>query len=133
MGTVRCKIIGVIHFVDGGEIDYKIIAVDADFQDIKSINEISDLKKTFTFSSAEAQIYNWLKYYKTVDNDRKRIANPEKKHGKYILNRPTDANEAKKVIKECRQHYEVIVNNETKQDQKEYKNLKWSTPVKQKE
>lgn len=92
MGTVRCKIIGVIHFVDGGEIDYKVIAVDSDFQDIKSINEISDLKKTFAFSSAEAQIYNWLKYYKTVDNDGNRIANPEKKYGKYIVNRPTDAN-----------------------------------------
>jgi len=34
MGQVRCKVIGVIHFVDGGEIDYKIIAVDADFNDI---------------------------------------------------------------------------------------------------
>lgn len=31
MGQVRCKVIGVIHFVDGGEIDYKIIGVDSDF------------------------------------------------------------------------------------------------------
>jgi inorganic pyrophosphatase len=31
MGQVRCKVIGVIHFVDGGEIDYKVIAVDADY------------------------------------------------------------------------------------------------------
>ena len=98
MGQVRCKVIGVIHFVDGGEIDYKIIGVDADFQDISSINELSDLKKTFAFSSAEAQIYNWLKYYKTVDNSGKKIDKPEKKHGKYIVNRPTDSREAKRVI-----------------------------------
>lgn len=71
MGQVRCKVIGVIHFVDGGEIDYKVIAVDADFQDIASINELSDLKKTFAFSAAESQIYNWLKFYKTVYNDGK--------------------------------------------------------------
>lgn len=133
MGQVRCKIIGVVHFVDGGEIDYKVIAVDADFQDIASVNELSDLKKTFAFSAAEAQIYNWLKYYKTVDNDGKRIENPEKKFGKYIANRPTDSREAKKVIKECRVSYERVAGSEQTQEQKEYKNLKWSTPVKAKE
>jgi len=133
MGQVRCKLIGVIHFVDGGEIDYKIIGVDADFQDIASINELADLKKTFAFSAAEAQIYNWLKYYKTVDNDGKRLANAEKKHGKYIVNRPTDSREAKRVIQECRAYYDRIVNSEETQEKKEYKNLKWSTPVKAKE
>lgn len=65
---------------------------------METINELSDLKKTFAFSSAESQIYNWLKYYKTVDNDGKKIANSEKKHGKYIVNRPTDSKEAKRVI-----------------------------------
>jgi len=74
-----------------------------------------------------------LKFYKTVDNDGKRIANPEKKHGKYIVNRPTDSREAKRVIKECRDYYDNIVNNEKTQEKKEYKNLKWSTPVKNKE
>jgi len=71
MGTVRCKIIGVIHFVDGVEIDYKIVAVDASYQDIDKINEIKDLKQTFAFSCAEAKLMNWLKYYKTVDNNGK--------------------------------------------------------------
>lgn len=133
MGQVRCKVIGVIHFVDGGEIDYKIIAVDADFQDVARISELADLKKTFSFSAAEAQIYNWLKYYKTVDNDGKKIANSEKKHGKYIVNRPTDSREAKRVIQECRAYYDRIVSSEETQEKKEYKNLKWSTPVKAKE
>jgi len=110
MGQVKVKVIGVIHFVDGGEIDYKIIAVDSQFQDISRINELSDLKKTFAFSAAEAQIYNWLKYYKTVDNAGKKIDKPEKKHGKYIVNRSTSAKEAMKVIKECRVSYDRIAN-----------------------
>lgn len=112
MGLVRCKVIGVIHFVDGGEIDYKVIAVDADYSDVSSINEISDLKKTFSFAAAEAQILNWLKYYKTVDNDGRLIKNHEKKFGKYIVGRPTDAQEAKRVIKECKGYYNKIVSNE---------------------
>ena len=29
MGQVKCKVIGVIHFVDGSEVDYKIFAVDS--------------------------------------------------------------------------------------------------------
>ena len=66
----------------------KVIAVDADYQDIASINELSDLKKTFAFSAAEAQIYNWLKYYKTVDNDGKKIASAQKKFGKFITKKP---------------------------------------------
>lgn len=68
-----------------------------------------------------------------MDNDGKRIAKSEKKHGKYIVNRPTDSREAKRVIKECRAYYDRIVNSEETQEKKEYKNLKWSTPVKAKE
>jgi len=74
-GQCRCKVIGVYHFVDGDEIDYKIIAVDAAYKDVDSINEISDLKDT-EFKSAEAEIMNWLKYYKTVDNEGVQVENP---------------------------------------------------------
>ena len=52
MGSVKCKVIGVIHFVDSGEVDYKIIAVDAEYKDIDRINELDDLKNTVDFASA---------------------------------------------------------------------------------
>jgi hypothetical protein len=58
---------------------------------------------------------NWLKFYKTVDNDGKRIANAESKFGKVISGRPTDATEARRVVKECRDSYNMIVKDETKQ------------------
>ena len=133
MGQIKCKVIGVIHFVDDGEIDYKVICVDADFKDIDSINEMGDLKKTSAFSTAEAEIENWLKYYKSVDNDGKRLENAEKKYGKTIANRPTDSKEALKVIEECRAYYDRIVNSKETQEKKEYKKLKWTTPTKAKE
>jgi len=129
MGQYKCKVIGVIHFVDDGEIDYKIIAVDADYKDVDSINEVSDLKDHEAFSSAEDEIMNWLKYYKSVDNEGKALENPEKKFGKYIVDRATDSKEAMKVIKECRSYYDNIVNSEETQKKDDYKKLKWTTPT----
>lgn len=76
---------------------------------------------------------NWLKYYKTVDNDGVRIPNHEKKLGKVISGRPTNAAEARRVVKECRESYNTIVKDEKKQQQKEYKELKWNTPTKPRE
>lgn len=128
MGLVQCKVIGVIHFVDSGEIDYKIIAVDAGYKDIDSINELSDLKNTSDFAKAEDEINNWLKYYKSVDNAGKTLENPEKKYGKYIVNRPTDSKEAMRVIEECKGYYERIVASEDVQKEDDYKKLKWTTP-----
>jgi inorganic pyrophosphatase len=117
----------VIHFVDGNEIDYKIIAVDASFVDVDNINELSDLNK-FGFDKAEAEINNWLKYYKTVDNEGFMISEPEKKMGKVIKDRPTDSAEARKVIEECRKGYQTIIKCSLKQVKPEYADLKWNTP-----
>lgn len=112
MGQVKCKVIGVIHFVDGSEVDYKIFAVDSKYGDVDSINEISDLKNHPVFAKAEAEILNWLKFYKTVDNNGNRISNPDTKIGKVILGKPTNATEALKVIKECRKSYQRITKDE---------------------
>ena len=57
---------------------------------------------------------NWLKFYKTVDNDGKRLANAESKFGKVICGRPTDSAEARRVVKECRESYNLIVKDESK-------------------
>ena len=127
IGQCKCKIIGVIHFVDGNEIDYKIIAVDASFVEVDNIKELSDLNK-FGFDKAEAEINNWLKYYKTVDNEGFMISEPEKKMGKVIKDRPTDSAEARKVIEECRKGYQTIIKCSLKQVKPEYADLKWNTP-----
>lgn len=59
-----------------------------------------------------------------------RIQNHEKKLGRVISGRATDSAEAKKVVQECRDSYNKIVMDETIQNKKEYKDLKWSTPTK---
>ena len=59
---------------------------------------------------------NWLKYYKTVDNDGVKIKDAAKKLGKMIKGRSTDAAEARKVIKECRDSYNEIIKDESKQN-----------------
>ena len=109
-GQHKCKVIGVYHFVDDGEIDYKIVAIDSQHKDCASINELEDLKNS-SFADAPAKIMNWLKYYKTVDNDGNLIANPEKKYGKMVTCRSTSAAEAMKVIKECKMSYLAIAND----------------------
>ena len=100
--------------MDGDEIDYKIIAVDYAFTDVDNINEIMDLIKYQEFQNAPREILNWLKFYKTVDNDGEKIANHEKKLGKIISGRPTNSAEARKVVKECRESYNLIVKDESK-------------------
>lgn len=125
IGEVKCKVIGIVHFVDDGEIDYKVIGVDARTKGVKDINELSDLKNYPAFANAEAKIMNWLKFYKTVDNDGVRIENAEKKYGKMIKGRSTSAAEAKKVIKECREGYKHINDDGAKRDSKWYRDLKW--------
>ena len=123
IGQHKCKVIGVYHFVDGDEIDYKIIAVDAEHKDVDSINEIEDLDKTADFKDAPAKILNWLKYYKSVDNEGNTLENPSKKYGKEINGRATNAAEAIKVIKECRKSYDDIAKDKKMQAKDEYKKL----------
>jgi inorganic pyrophosphatase len=125
MGEIMCKVIGIIHFVDDGEIDYKVIGVDAQFKGCKDINELSDLKNYPVFADAEAKIMNWLKFYKTVDNEGIRIENAEKKYGKMIKGRSTSAAEAKKVIQECREGYKHINDDGARRESKWYRDLKW--------
>ena len=127
-GQHRCKVIGVYHFVDDGEIDYKIVAVDSQHKDCAKINELEDLEGT-EFADAPAKIMNWLKYYKTVDNEGALLENPEKKYGKMVVGRSTSAAEAMKVIKECKQAYLAIANDEKMQELPQYKDLVWTTPT----
>jgi len=131
-GQHKCKVIGVYHFVDDGEIDYKVIAIDSQHPDAATVNELEDLEKS-SFADAPAKIMNWLKYYKTVDNEGALIANPEKKYGKMVVGRSTSAAEAMKVIKECKMSYLAIANDLKMQELDQYKDLVWTTPTKDNE
>lgn len=89
---VEARVIGVMKFEDGGEVDDKIIAVLSDDRRSEHIKSVEDLGEQFKKES----IYFWehLKYLK--------------KPGTAITKGFFDKKEAIKVIKECEQRYKEI-------------------------
>ena len=89
---VEARVIGVMKFEDGGEIDDKIIAVLNDDRRSDHIQSVEDLGEQFTKEST----YFWehIKYLK--------------KPGTGITKGFFDKDEAIKVIKECEKRYQDI-------------------------
>lgn len=89
---VSARIIGVMKFEDGGEIDDKIIAVLADDKRSDHIQSIDDLSEQFKKETT----YFWehIKFLK--------------KPGTGVTKGFFDKDEAVKVIKECEQRYKDI-------------------------
>lgn len=89
---IEARVIGVMKFEDGGEIDDKIIAVLSDDKRSDHIKSIDDLSEQFKKETT----YFWehIKYLK--------------KPGTGITKGFFDKNEAIKVIKECEQRYKDI-------------------------
>lgn len=89
---VEARIIGVMKFEDGGEVDDKIIAVLADDRRSDHIQSIEDLGEQFKKEST----YFWehIKYLK--------------KPGTGVTKGFFDKNEAIKVIEECEERYNEI-------------------------
>lgn len=90
--VVEARIIGVMKFEDGGEIDDKIIAVLSDDKRSDHIKSVEDLGEQFKKETT----YFWehVKYLK--------------KPGTGVTKGFFDANEAVKVTKECAQRYQDI-------------------------
>ena len=88
--VVEARVIGIMKFVDGGEIDDKIIAVLSDDRRSEHIQSIDDMGEQFKRET----IYYWehIKYLK--------------KPGTGVTKGFFDKVEAIKVIKECKERYE---------------------------
>jgi len=89
---VEARIIGVMKFEDGGEVDDKIIAVLADDRRSEHIQSIEDLGEQFIKETT----YFWERYKDL------------KKPGAGIPKGFFDKAEAIKVIKECEERYNTI-------------------------
>ncbi|MBP9711868.1 MAG: inorganic diphosphatase [Candidatus Pacebacteria bacterium] len=87
---VEARVIGVMKFEDGGEVDDKIIAVLADDRRSDHIQSIADFGEQFTKETT----YFWERYKDL------------KKPGSGIPKGFFDKNEALKVIKECTARYD---------------------------
>lgn len=89
---VEARIIGVMKFEDGGEIDDKIVAVLSDDRRSDHIKSVDDLGEQFK----KETIHFW-EYYKHL-----------KKPGTGIIKGFFDKDEALKVMKECEERYKTI-------------------------
>jgi len=89
---VEARVIGVMKFEDGGEIDDKIIAVLADDKRSEHIQNIADLGEQFQKETS----YFWERYKDL------------KKPGAGVPKGFFDKEEAIKVITECEQRYKEI-------------------------
>ena len=90
--VVEARIIGVMKFEDGGEVDDKIIAVLANDRRSDHINSVEDLGEQFKKETT----YFWehIKYLK--------------KPGTGVTKGFFDKKEAVKVVKECEERYKTI-------------------------
>lgn len=89
---VEARVIGVMKFIDGGEVDDKIIAVLNNDKRVEHINSIKDLGDHFE----KETIYYW-EHYKDL-----------KKPGTGKVEGFFDKEEAVKVIKECEKRYQDV-------------------------
>jgi inorganic pyrophosphatase len=89
---VEARVIGVMKFEDGGEVDDKIIAVLAEDKRVEHIQSLSDLGSYF-----EKETTHFWEYYKHL-----------KKPGTSVTKGFFDKSEAIKVVKECAERYQTI-------------------------
>ena len=87
---VEARIIGGIKFIDGGEVDDKIVAVLADDKRVEHVESLEDLGEHFKTNSK----YFW-ENYKAI-----------KKPGTGVVEQFVDAKEAAKIVKESIARYE---------------------------
>ncbi|MCR4723614.1 MAG: inorganic diphosphatase [Eubacteriales bacterium] len=91
---VRCKPIGMITMVDGGEMDEKIIAVAVKDPTVKDFHEITELPH-----HVYEQIQNFFAIYKTLEHKETQVDDEVK-----------DSNVAKKTIADAIENYQNKLN-----------------------
>ena len=66
IGEVRpVKVLGILGMIDEGEMDWKVIAIDAEDPNAKKLNSVADVEKLQP--GKIGAIVNWFKHYKVPD------------------------------------------------------------------
>ena len=85
---LEARVIGVMKFVDDGEVDDKVVVVPADNRDDDRINSLDDIPQLVS------QLEHHFTHYKDL-----------KKPGSTVVSGWGDAEEAKAIIKSCIERY----------------------------
>jgi len=97
------KVLGCLSMIDDGELDWKVIALNAADEHADAINDVGDIEKFYP--GTVSGIREWFRWYKTPDDKPVNGFG----HGERALS----AAETKEVIKETNGFYKKLISGET--------------------
>merc|ERR1719183_3033345 len=97
------KVLGCLSMIDDGELDWKVIAINADDEHASKINDVGDIEAFYP--GTVSGIREWFRWYKTPDDKPVNGFG----HGERALG----AAETKEVIKETNGHYKALIEGKT--------------------
>ncbi|KAM4584333.1 inorganic pyrophosphatase 2, mitochondrial [Odontesthes bonariensis] len=111
--VIQVKVLGILAMIDEGEMDWKVIAINANDPDAKNLNSIEDVRKSRP-GHLEATV-DWFRKYKVPDGK------PENQFG--FNGQFKDKDFAIEVIKSTHEHWKALVHSQTNAAGIECKNL----------
>ncbi|XP_036952161.1 inorganic pyrophosphatase 2, mitochondrial isoform X2 [Acanthopagrus latus] len=111
--VIQVKVLGILAMIDEGEMDWKVIAINAQDPDAKSLNSIEDVRKSRP-GHLEATV-DWFRKYKVPDGK------PENQFG--FNGQFKDKDFAVEIIKSTHEHWRALVRKQTNSGGIECKNI----------
>ncbi|XP_077575972.1 inorganic pyrophosphatase isoform X2 [Stigmatopora nigra] len=111
--VIQVKVLGILAMIDEGEMDWKVIAINAEDPDAKNLNDIDDVRKSRP-GHLEATV-DWFRKYKIPDGK------PENQFGFNAQFQNKDF--ALEMIKSTHEHWRALVQDKTKNDGIDCKNV----------
>ncbi|GAA6214818.1 inorganic pyrophosphatase 2, mitochondrial [Lates japonicus] len=111
--VIQVKVLGILAMIDEGEMDWKVIAINAKDPDAKNLNSIEDVRKSRP-GHLEATV-DWFRKYKVPDGK------PENQFG--FNGQFKDKDFAVEIIKSTHEHWRALVQKKTNNEGIECKNI----------
>ncbi|TNN61940.1 Inorganic pyrophosphatase 2, mitochondrial [Liparis tanakae] len=111
--VIQVKVLGILAMIDEGEMDWKVIAINAEDPDAKNLNSIEDVRKSRP-GHLEATV-DWFRKYKVPDGK------PENQFG--FNGQFKDKDFALEIIKSTHEHWRALVQKPTNSGGIECKNI----------
>ncbi|KAG7486036.1 inorganic pyrophosphatase 2, mitochondrial [Solea senegalensis] len=111
--VIQVKVLGILAMIDEGEMDWKVIAINANDPDAKKLNNIGDVRKSRP-GHLEATV-DWFRKYKVPDGK------PENQFG--FNGQFKDKDFAAEIIKSTHEHWRALLQKQTNCEGIECKNI----------
>ncbi|KAL7403746.1 hypothetical protein ABVT39_004476 [Epinephelus coioides] len=111
--VIQVKVLGILAMIDEGEMDWKVIAINAEDPDAKHMNSIEDVRKSRP-GHLEATV-DWFRKYKVPDGK------PENQFG--FNGQFKDKDFAVAIIKSTHEHWRALVQRQESSGGIECKNI----------